>query len=159
VITFRTSKISDVLRIQLVRETECEPAKCTAPEEVAKLWPLTIGARDEYDRDKETFGVFILDAKNQVRHVDVVSVGLLDATLIHPREVYRKAIALGAVAIVAVHNHPSGDPTPSAEDLRITKQLIEAGKVVDIRLLDHVIVTEDPTKYISLRESSLADFI
>jgi DNA repair protein RadC len=69
-----------------------------------------------------------------------ISRGLLDASLVHPREVFREAVRAACAAVVLAHNHPSGDPTPSAEDVRITRQLVEAGRVLDIRVLDHVIL-------------------
>ena len=89
----------------------------------------------------------------------MVTKGLADATLIHPREVYRYAIERNAVQIVVAHNHPSGDPTPSAEDIRATRQLVEAGRVIGIRLLDHVIVgSPEVTPFCSLRERNVISF-
>jgi DNA repair protein RadC len=111
----------------------------------------------------EVFWVLLLDAKNRLkgRPVDV-SRGLLDASLVHPREVFREAIRSATGAVVLVHNHPSGDPTPSAEDLRITKQLVEAGRIVDIRVLDHVILGaaagDGGSDFLSMREEGLARF-
>jgi DNA repair protein RadC len=107
--------------------------------------------------------VLNLDAKNRVKgRPREVSRGLLDASLVHPREVFREAIRASSAAVVLVHNHPSGDPTPSAEDVRITRQLIEAGRIVDIRVLDHVVLAGGPTAgprpFVSLREAGLADF-
>jgi len=109
----------------------------------------------------------ILDAKNRLKNRHMVSLGVVDAALVHPREVFRCAIESGASALLLVHSHPSGDPTPSTEDLRITRQLIEAGKIVDIKVLDHVIVGRPVTAvgdqpsqpgYLSLRESGLVAF-
>lgn len=105
---------------------------------------------------QEAFVVLALNAKNNLINRRLVTLGLLDSSLIHPREVFRGAIRDGAAAIVVVHNHPSGDTTPSAEDVRITRQLIDAGKIIDIRVLDHVIVAQE--KRLSLRENGLADF-
>jgi DNA repair protein RadC len=93
--------------------------------------------------------------------------GLVDASLIHCREAYRAAIRDGASSIVLIHNHPSNDPTPSAEDMRITRQLVEAGKILDIKVLDHVVIgraveptDEQPGRpaFFSLRESGLCSF-
>ena len=88
--------------------------------------------------------------------------GLLDASLVHPREVFQEAIRSACAAMVLVHNHPSGDPTPSAEDLRITKQLVAAGKIVDIRVLDHVVIGRPGAgrdrDFVSMRESSIVEF-
>ena len=85
-----------------------------------------------------------------------------DASLVHPREVFRGAIRNGACSVILAHNHPSGDCTPSAEDIRITKNLVEAGKIIDIKVMDHVVIgrkTELTTvDHVSLRESGLVDF-
>ncbi|HMP71983.1 MAG TPA: DNA repair protein RadC [Kiritimatiellia bacterium] len=114
-------------------------------------------------RDTESFWVLLLDTKYRLRRPpQEIGKGTLDACLVHPRDVFKEAIRSCSAAIVMVHNHPSGDPTPSAEDLRITRQLIEAGKIVDIQVLDHIIMgqrTEDRSvDFISLRESGLVGF-
>ena len=91
----------------------------------------------------ERFVVFILNSKNVVQGVEIVSEGTLNASLVHPREVFRSAVlGLGASIIVA-HNHPSGNPEPSREDITITKQLVEAGKILGIPVHDHIIFTEN----------------
>ena len=113
---------------------------------------------------QEAFVVIDLNAKNNVIDKRLVSLGILDGSLVHPREVFRGAIVSAAAALVCAHNHPSGDPTPSAEDLRITRQLVEAGKVLSIRVLDHVIIGRaDATApgspaFVSLRESGMVSF-
>ncbi|MBK9948277.1 MAG: JAB domain-containing protein [Nitrospira sp.] len=93
--------------------------------------------------DREQFLVCCLDAKNVSIGVNIVSIGSLTLSLVHPREVFKPAILLNACAIIAVHNHPSGDPTPSAEDRTLTTRLREAGDLLGIRLLDHLILGED----------------
>ena len=111
---------------------------------------------------QELFIVLDLDTKNRIIDKRLVSMGLLDASLVHPREVFRGAIANSAAAVILAHNHPSGDTTPSAEDLSVTRQLVEAGRILGIRVLDHVIIgrplPEHPTGYMSLREAGLASF-
>lgn len=92
------------------------------------------------DRERESFVVLVLDAQNALRHVAEVSSGTLNASLVHPREVYRAAIENGAAAILVAHNHPSGNPEPSTEDIEITRQLIESGKILGIPLHDHLII-------------------
>ncbi|MFH1471859.1 MAG: DNA repair protein RadC [Nanoarchaeota archaeon] len=92
------------------------------------------------DLKQEVFVVLYLDAKNHVLKEEIVTKGTLDASLIHPREVFRGAIKESAHAIIVVHNHPSGDPSPSEEDKRITEKLSEAGGLLDIKMLDHVVV-------------------
>lgn len=90
--------------------------------------------------DRENFRVIFLNTKNQVLGIETISVGSLNSSLSHPREVFKRAIQKSAAAIILVHNHPSGDPTPSAEDIEITRRLCEVGKVVGIDVLDHLII-------------------
>jgi DNA repair protein RadC len=90
--------------------------------------------------DREEFLVVPLDGKNKAMGFHVVSIGTLTASLVHPREVFKIVLLANAAAIILVHNHPSGDPTPSAEDLAITQRLKEAGDLLGIRVLDHVVV-------------------
>lgn len=98
----------------------------------------------------EHFGILLLDTKHRVTRTTVVSVGTLDASVVHPREVFRAATSGGAAAIVVFHNHPSGDPTPSDDDVELTKRLIRAGDLMGIHVLDHVIVAENG--FFSLRD-------
>lgn len=105
------------------------------------------------DRRKECFLVVLLDSRLRHIRTDTVSVGSLETTLAHPREVYDAAVRDRAYAVVVAHNHPSGDPTPSDDDIRLTRRLVEAGRVLGIRLRDHVIVAGD--KYYSFSEKSL----
>jgi DNA repair protein RadC len=90
--------------------------------------------------DREEFLDIMLDGKNRPLGFHVVSIGTLTASLVHPREVFKAAILANAAAIIVVHNHPSGDPTPSAEDVAITQRLRQAGELLGIRLLDHVVI-------------------
>lgn len=106
--------------------------------------------KDLRDHKKEHFVVFYLDTRNQEIKREIISVGTLNASLIHPREVFEPAIAHSAAQIIVAHNHPSGDPEPSEEDLLVTKRLVEAGKILGIELLDHVIVGKD--KWTSIKE-------
>ena len=91
---------------------------------------------------KEHFVVLMLDGRNRVMAESQISQGTLTASLVHPREVFRPAVSAAAAAIVLVHNHPSGDPSPSTEDRRVTQRLVEAGEIVGIRVVDHVVVAE-----------------
>jgi DNA repair protein RadC len=102
---------------------------------------------------KETFWNVLLDGKNRILKLVRISEGSLTASLAHPREVYRPAIREAAAGVLFVHNHPSGDPNPSQEDLRITKRLVETGKVVGIRVLDHVIIGD--RQYFSFADQGL----
>ena len=101
-------------------------------------------------RRVEQFGVILLDTKHRVLRTTLLSVGTLDASIVHPREVFREAASGGASAIVVFHNHPSGDPTPSGDDVALTKRLVTAGEVMGITVLDHVIVAENA--FFSMRE-------
>ena len=100
--------------------------------------------------DREHFVVLTLDTKHKVTGIHTVSVGSLDATIVHPREVYKPAVLAGASGIIVGHNHPSGDPTPSSEDIAVTKRLKEAGTLLGIDFLDHIIVG-DNGRYTSLK--------
>ena len=93
-------------------------------------------------RRQEYFVVLLLDGRNRVIRECAISQGTLTASLVHPREVFRSAIRSAAAALVLVHNHPSGDPTPSAEDLSVTHRLVEVGEIVGIRVVDHVVVAD-----------------
>ena len=101
----------------------------------------------------ETLHVLSLDAKNYVTKQQRIFEGSLDASIVHPREIFKFALEESAAAIVVVHNHPSGDPTPSKDDVRITKQLVEAGKIMDIPVLDHIVIGDG--RYVSLREQGI----
>ena len=93
-------------------------------------------------RKKEHFLTLFLDTRNQVLGVASVSVGSLDSSLAHPREVFKEAISANAASVIFVHNHPSGDPQPSEDDIKLTRRLVEAGNIVGIEVLDHVIVAD-----------------
>ena len=108
----------------------------------------------EYRHHKqEHFIVFYLDSRNGEIAKEVVSVGTLNASLVHPRNVFESAIKNNTAQIIVAHNHPSGDPEPSEDDLIITKKLVEAGKILGIDVLDHIIVTKDG--FVSLKEKNL----
>lgn len=109
--------------------------------------------RDIRGSNREHFVAFYLNSRHQILRREVVSIGSLNASIVHPREVFRPAIVLCAAALVLAHNHPSGDTTPSEEDLAITRRLKEAGKLLGIELVDHVIVGE--SGYTSMRERKL----
>ncbi|HZH59787.1 MAG TPA: DNA repair protein RadC [Metabacillus sp.] len=99
---------------------------------------------------QEHFVCLYLNTKNQVLHKQTVFIGSLNASIVHPREVYKEALKRSAASLICIHNHPSGDPSPSREDIEVTKRLSESGKVLGIELLDHLIIGEQ--KYVSLKE-------
>jgi len=109
--------------------------------------------QDTRDHKKEYFVVFYLDQGNQIIKKETISVGILNASLVHPREVFEPAIKYLAARLIVSHNHPSGDSSPSLDDLNLTKRLIETGKVIGIEVIDHVIVTKD--NFFSFKENKL----
>ena len=111
--------------------------------------------REHPGHDQERFVVACLDTKHRVQSVVVVTVGTLDASLVHPREVFKPAILEGSSAVVLSHNHPSGDMTPSREDHAVTEQLTEAGKLLGISVLDHIIHGDGSGEVLSIREVRL----
>ncbi|HSP90509.1 MAG TPA: JAB domain-containing protein, partial [Vicinamibacterales bacterium] len=115
------------------------------PGEVAMYLLPEFGARPV-----EQFGIVLLDTKHRLIRTSVLTVGTLDRSVVHPREVFREASSARAAGIVLFHNHPSGDPTPSADDVSLTRRLVAAGELMGIEVLDHVILTS--TRYLSLRE-------
>ena len=118
----------------------------TGPRAVAELLLPLYG-----NRPVEQFGVVLLDTRHRVMRTTVVTVGTLDASIVHPREVFREATLAGAAALVLFHNHPSGDPKPSDDDVALTRRLIKAGDIMGITVLDHVILGEN--RFHSLREA------
>ena len=115
----------------------------TQPEDVAKVVQDLLAVEDAIDREKEHFYTIHLDTRNRVKLVEVVSIGTVNAALVHPREVFRRAVQEGAVSIILAHNHPSGDTSPSDEDISMTRKLVEAGRILGIAVLDHIIVSRE----------------
>src|SRR5258708_25126482 len=116
-----------------------------SPRDVAEFLVPEFGTRPV-----EQFGVVLLDTKHRVIRTTLLSVGTLDASIVHPREVFRAAASAGAAALVLFHNHPSGDPTASGDDVALTRRLILAGDLMGITVLDHVIVAEN--RFCSLKD-------
>lgn len=104
------------------------------PEDVLAAWPELVTA------EREVFGVLLLNARHGITRRVVVSIGSLNSSIVHPREVFRVALLYSAASLVLVHNHPSGDPEPSDEDMGITRRLVEAGELMGVGVLDHVII-------------------
>jgi DNA repair protein RadC len=104
-------------------------------------------------KKKEHFLVMCLDTRNHLIKTNVVSIGSLDCSIVHPREVYKEAISSSAASVIFIHNHPSGDPTPSEDDIKITKRLIEAGEIVGIEVLDHIVICD--SEHISMKNKNL----
>lgn len=128
---------------------EYKPLKFSNPMDVYKAFKKLV------ESDKERFYSLLLDAKNNVIGVDMVSQGALNSSLVHPREVYKSALLASAASVIFVHNHPSGDPEPSEHDKEITKQLKLAGDLLGIDVLDHVIIGLD--EYFSFGDKGILD--
>lgn len=111
----------------------------SCPADVHNVLQSVLKSESKQDRDQEHFWVFHLDTRNTVRSLHLVSLGTLDCSLVHPREVFTRAVAERCATIIVAHNHPSLDPQPSSEDITITNQLQEAGKLLGITVTDHVI--------------------
>ena len=136
-------------RIALVREPGvrlAERPQFSSPTVAAPMLAQYIG-----DADREVFVIAMLTIRHRVLGLHTVSVGCLTSSLVHPREVFKPAILAGSAAIIAAHNHPSGDPEPSAEDTALTRRIASAGSLLGIELLDHLILGE-AGRFVSLRE-------
>jgi len=132
-------------RRSLTRAGEMRP-RLTSPRELAVHLLPEYGARPV-----EQFGIVMLDTRHRVIRTRVIAVGSLDTTVVHPREVFREATAAAAASIVLFHNHPSGDPTPSPDDVALTLRMISAGDIMGIDVVDHLILADQ--RYFSLLES------
>lgn len=140
--------IFEIVKIkQVIQEVhELDKYKIYSPKDASYIATQMIG-----DDDREVFLVMVLNTKNQVVAVHRAHVGSLNSSIVTPREVFKAAILNNAASIIVSHQHPSGDPTPSNEDIEVTKRLMDAGRILGIDVLDHLIVT--PTgKYYSLKE-------
>jgi len=133
---------------RLAREERPSVQRIREPEDVVRVF----GPRLR-DLQVEEFHLLALDSQSQVLREVLVTRGLLNSSLVHPREVFRAAIAEAAAGIIVVHNHPSGDPTPSAEDRSVTQQLAAAGRLLDLPLYDHVIIAGD--RFVSFATTGL----
>lgn len=113
---------------------------CDTPEKAAAYWNQHIPNNPYFDRDCECFVVLILNTRRRIRGHQFLSMGTMDTILVHPRDVFRLAVIANAAAIVVMHNHPSGESSPSEADVRVTRDLVKAGQLLKIEVLDHVII-------------------
>ena len=145
-------------KIQALREclTPAEMQLCDTPDKAAAYWLQHIPSHPYYNRDVECFVVLLLNTRRKIQGHCLISTGTLDTILVHAREVFRPAVIGAAAAIVLMHNHPSGDPTPSEADIKVTRDLIRGGQLLKIDVLDHVVMGQsggpDQKGYASLRE-------
>lgn len=136
-----------IVSLKMVKEGELhyEYEDISSPKASEKLIRSLIG-----DRDREYLAVITLDTKNHPTSITTSSIGSLNSTIVHPREVFKTAILSNSASIIIGHNHPSGDPKPSREDIQITERLVKCGNILGIEVLDHIIIGFDC--YISLKE-------
>lgn len=141
--------IYEIQRIkQVVKEVELNNAEIIrSPDDCADIARSYIG-----DEDREVFLVLCLNTKNRVVAIHRCHVGSINASIVHPREVFKSAILNNAASIIVSHQHPSGDPTESREDINVTRKLIESGKMLGIEVLDHIIIGGCNKSYVSLKE-------
>jgi DNA repair protein RadC len=139
---------------KIVALRECplpeEMSVCDTPERAAEYWRQHVTQHPAFNPDVECLVVLLLNVRRRVKGHVLVSTGLLDTLLVHPREVFRPALVAAASALIVMHNHPSGEPVPSEPDIKVTRDLIRAGQLLRIDLLDHIIIGRD--RHSSLRE-------
>jgi DNA repair protein RadC len=154
------SRVFNPKEFKILSLRECptlaEMQLCDTPDKAAAYWREHIPAHPYYNRDVECFVVLLLNTRRKIQGHCLISTGTLDTILVHAREVFRPAIIGAAAAIVLLHNHPSGDPTPSEADIKVTRDLIRGGQLLKIEVLDHVIMgqptSEGGKDFRSLRE-------
>jgi len=148
----KASQIKAALELANRLETSAEPDKnlpvVKTPDEVASLMKGSLK-----DKKKEHFWAILLDTRSQLIKKAEISVGSLDSSIVHPREVFKEALSASAASVIFVHNHPSGDPAPSADDIKLTKRLVQAGEIMGIEVLDHVIIGNK--RFLSLKREGL----
>lgn len=141
------AKRVNIVSLKMVKERSLLYKNRTirSPEDAYNLFKQFLG-----ELDREYFVVICLDVKNQPTAINVCHVGSLNASIVHPREIMKTAILSNAASILVCHNHPSGQPEPSPEDIEVTKRLVNAGDLMGIELLDHLVIGDD--KFVSLKE-------
>jgi len=130
--------------------TPKEMQLCETPEQAANYWRLHVQVHPYFDPDRECLIVLLLTTRRHIKGHHLVSIGTMDTILVSPVSIFRVAVVASAAAAVLMHNHPSGDATPSEADVRVTRELVKAGQLLRIELLDHVIV--GASCHVSLRE-------
>lgn len=134
--------------LEIAKEFE----RISSPAAYAEALQQILGSEHPIDQTKEHFFTIGLNTKNRICFIDLISLGTLDASLVHPRETFRRAVCHGVANIALAHNHPSGDLEPSQQDLDVTIRLIDAGAILGIHVLDHLIFATQPKGFVSLRE-------
>ena len=149
----RPARTFSAKEYKLVALRECplpeEMQLCDEADKAAAYWRANVTQHPAYNREVETFVVLLLNTRRRIKGHLLVATGTLDTILVHAREVFRPAIVASAAAVVLLHNHPSGEPEPSEADIKVTRDLIRAGQLLKIEVLDHVIV--GASRHCSLR--------
>jgi DNA repair protein RadC len=129
-------------KVQPLREcpTPAEMQECDTPDKIAAYWKLHIASHPYFDPERECLAVFLLNTRRRVKGHQLASIGTLDTLLVSPTSVFRLAIMTSAAAIVVAHNHPSGIAQPSEADIKVTRDLIRAGQLLKIELIDHLVI-------------------
>src|SRR5258708_6492373 len=129
-------------KVQVLREcpTPVELQLCDTPDKAASYWRTHVVNHPYYNPDVETMVVILLNTRRRILGHHLVATGTLDTILVHPREVFRAAVIMASAALILAHNHPSGDPTPSDADIKVTRDMIRAGQLIKIEVLDHIII-------------------
>ena len=146
-------------KVQALREcpTPVEMQLCDTPDKAVAYWRSHIVNHAYFNPDVETMVVILVNTRRRIIGHHLVATGTLDTILVHPREIFRAAVIIASAAVILAHNHPSGDATPSPADIKVTRDLIRAGQLIKIEVLDHVIVGQDSPNqlkdYVSLREA------
>jgi DNA repair protein RadC len=146
--------IPQEFKVVALREcpTPEEMQECDTPEKADAYWRLHVPTDPRFDPELECFVVIFLNTRRRIRGHSLISIGTHDTILVHPTSVFRCAVAQPAAALILAHNHPSGDPTPSDADIKVTRDLIRAGQILKIDVLDHIVVGRGERPYVSLRE-------
>ena len=138
-----------------LRECASSPVLCDQPQLAYDYWKQAVELHPYFNPDVECFVILLVNTRRKIQGHCLVSTGTLDTILVHQREVFRPAVIGAAAAIVLMHNHPSGDPTPSEADIKVTRDLIRGGQLLKIEVLDHIVMgkaNEGLKDYTSLRE-------
>lgn len=130
-------------KVIALRECPVAECSCDTPDRAADYWRQHITSHPYFNPDVECMVALMLNARQRIKGHYLISTGLLDSSLVHSREVFRAAIVAAAHSIVLMHNHPSGDPSPSEADIKVTRDLLKAGRLLKIDLVDHVIIGRD----------------
>lgn len=146
--------IENVCSKMIKKETNISVKKISSPADIISV----ISEIEEYkNADREIFSILMLDIKFNINKLSIISIGTLDSSLVHPREVFKPAILVSAKAIILVHNHPSGNPYPSHADVEITERLWKVGMIIGIDVIDHII-KGDSLNYFSFKENSFMNY-